>query len=228
MVSNYHASIPRFGLSIPWNAGSRQTGLPRPTARGPIPMPSFAGIDEYRALSYDVTSTVLRSRARVVSTRCVPTDAGRGSSGNPIVGIGEAAVGNDNAIVNAVLKHHPQVQAVYLFGTYGTEHERPGSDVDIAVLLSTEDARQSGSLTWSGLHVVLEQLLGKDIDLINLRRASTVLQKEVIFAGRRIFCTDRYAAEEFEMLVLSFYQKLNEERAEILAVGLRSGRFIGA
>ncbi len=131
-------------------------------------------------------------------------------------------------IGNTVLKHHPHVQAVYLFGTYDTEREWPGSDVDVAVLLPPEEAKRSGSLTWSGLHVALEQLLGKDVDLINLRQAPTVVQKEVVFAGRRIICTDRYAAEEFEMLVLSFYQKLNEERAEILAGGLRSGRFIGA
>lgn len=44
-------------------------------------------------------------------------------------------------------------------------------------------------------------------------------------ADRRIYCGDLYAADEFEMLVLSFYQKLNEERAEVLAEGLRSGRF---
>ncbi|MDZ7620723.1 MAG: nucleotidyltransferase domain-containing protein, partial [Patescibacteria group bacterium] len=60
------------------------------------------------------------------------------------------------------------------------------------------------------------------------RRVSTVLQKEVVMAERRIFCLDRYAAEEFEMLVLSFCQKLNEERAGILDEGLASGRFVSA
>jgi PHD/YefM family antitoxin component YafN of YafNO toxin-antitoxin module len=44
-------------------------------------------------------------------------------------------------------------------------------------------------------------------------------------ADRRIYCADAYAADEFEMLTLSYYQKLNEERREILAEGLRSGRF---
>ncbi len=130
------------------------------------------------------------------------------------------------AIVNTVLKHHSHVQAVYLFGTHCTEHERPASDVDIAVLLPAEEAKQSGSLTWSGLHVALEQLLGKDVDLINLRRAPTVLQKEVVYGGRRVLCADPDTVDQFETLVLSFYQKLNEERAAILAEGLRSGRFI--
>ncbi len=130
------------------------------------------------------------------------------------------------AIVNTVLKHHPHVQAVYLFGTHGTQHQRPRSDVDIAVLLPAEEAKQAGGLTWSGLHMALEQLLGKDVDLVNLRQVPTVLQKEVVYGGRRLFCADRYAVEGFEALVLSFYQKLNDERAEILVEGLRSGRFI--
>jgi uncharacterized protein len=131
-------------------------------------------------------------------------------------------------IINAVLEHHPHAQAVYLFGTYGTEGEWPDSDVDIGLLLPAEEAKRSGSLTWSALHTALEQVFGKDVDLINLRRVSTVLQKEVVMAERRIFCPDRYAAEEFEMLVLSFYQKLNEERAGILDEGLASGRFVSA
>ncbi len=130
------------------------------------------------------------------------------------------------AIVNTVLEYHPHVQAVYLFGTHGTQHQRPGSDVDMAVLLPADEAKQAGSLTWSGLHTALEQRLGKDVDLVNLRRAPTVVQKEVVYGGRRLFCADQYAVEEFEALVLSFYQKLNEERAEILAEGLRSGRFV--
>lgn len=63
------------------------------------------------------------------------------------------------------------------------------------------------------------------MDLINLREVSTVFQKEIIAADRRIHTGNAYAADEFEMLVLSFYQKLSEERAGILAEGLRSGRF---
>ncbi len=63
------------------------------------------------------------------------------------------------------------------------------------------------------------------MDLVNLRQVSTVFQKEIVMAERRIYCADQYAADEFEMLTISFYQKLNEERAGILAEGLRSGSF---
>ena len=130
-----------------------------------------------------------------------------------------------NTLIGTVLKHYPEAQAIYLFGSYGAENEWPDSDVDIALLLPPVKAKAIGSLALSPLWLELEQALGKSVDLINARQVSTVFQKEIIMADRRIYCGDLYAADEFEMLVLSFYQKLNEERAEVLAEGLRSGRF---
>ncbi|WP_298269797.1 nucleotidyltransferase domain-containing protein [Geobacter sp.] len=129
------------------------------------------------------------------------------------------------AIIRTVLEHCPDVQAIYLFGSFGTEDEWPDSDVDIAMLLPPKEAKKAGLLAMSALQRALEKLLKREIDLINLRQVPTVLQKEVIAADRRIYDGDRIAAEEFEMLTLSLYQKLNEERAEIIASALTDGRF---
>ena len=129
------------------------------------------------------------------------------------------------SIVDLVREHYPSVQAIYLFGSYGTEQEWPDSDADIALLLPPDEAKRAGSLVMTALQSSLETLFGRKADLINLRRVSTVFQKEIIASDRRIDCADPYAADEFEMLVLSFYQKLNEERAEVLAAGLSDGRF---
>lgn len=128
-------------------------------------------------------------------------------------------------IIETVLEHYPEVQAIYLFGSYGTEQEWPESDVDIAMLLPPEKSVTAGLLMMSDLRFELESKLKKEVDLINLRLVSTVLQKEVVAADRRIYAGDRYAAEEFEMLTLSYYQKLNEERAEIVESALATGRF---
>lgn len=133
---------------------------------------------------------------------------------------------NQQAEINRlILKYYPNTQAVYLFGSQAAGEEWPESDVDIAVLLPPAEAKKIGSLLISDLRFNLETLLGKEVDLINLRRAPTVLQKEVIAADSRIYEGDRFAAEEFEMLTLSYYQKLNEERAQILAEALAGGRF---
>jgi predicted nucleotidyltransferase len=134
-------------------------------------------------------------------------------------------MGDYRPIIEAVLNHYPEVQAIYLFGSYDTEHEWPNSDVDIALLLPPEKVREAGSLALGPLGFELERRLGKTVDLIDLRQVSTVFQKEIIMADRRIYCGDEQAADEFEMLTLSFYQKLNQERREVLVEGLRSGRF---
>jgi uncharacterized protein len=127
-------------------------------------------------------------------------------------------------IVQTILSYYPQTQAIYLFGSYGTDQEWQDSDVDIALLLHPATAKEAGNLSLSPLHLALAAVLGKNVDVINLRQASTVFQKEIIMAERRIFCANPYAADEFEMLTLSYYQKLNEERREILAEFARTGR----
>ena len=127
-------------------------------------------------------------------------------------------------IIQTILTHYSQVQAVYLFGSYGTENERSSSDVDIALLLPPDIAVAAGSLLLGELHLALAELLGKEVDLVNLRQVSTVFQKEIVMTGQQIFCADAYAADEFEMLTLSFYQKLNEERRDILAAFAETGR----
>jgi len=128
-------------------------------------------------------------------------------------------------VINILTKYFPDVQAVYIFGSWETHDERGKSDVDIALLLPPDTARQVDSLAVHDVRFELETVLGRDVDLINLRLVNTVLQKEIVTTGRRIFCAqDGYAAELFEMLTLSLYQKLNEERADIVQEIMDSGR----
>lgn len=56
-----------------------------------------------------------------------------------------------DAIKDTVLRYYPNTQAIYLFGSYQTEKEWPDSDVDVAVLLSPEESRKTGSLMTSEL-----------------------------------------------------------------------------
>ncbi len=131
-------------------------------------------------------------------------------------------------IIQTVLKHYPDVQAIYFFGSYGTENEWPDSDVDIALLLAPQKASEIGLLTMSDLYFDLDKSLEKQVDLVNLREVNTVFQKEIIMADRRIYCQDERAADEFELLTISKYQKLNEERKEIIENAVTDGRFIAA
>jgi len=126
-------------------------------------------------------------------------------------------------IVETVLAHHPDAQGIYLFGSYATDDEWPDSDVDVAVLLPPVEAKRAGALSLSILQLELSDALGRDVDLLNARLVATVFQKAIIF-GELLYCHDQYAVDEFEMLTLSYYQKLNEERAEILAAFRATGR----
>ena len=48
-------------------------------------------------------------------------------------------------IIQTVLKHYPEVQTIYLLGTYGTDDQWTDSDVDIALLLKHQQAKTVGT-----------------------------------------------------------------------------------
>ena len=54
-----------------------------------------------------------------------------------------------------------------------------------------------------------------DIDLVDLLSTSTVMQNQIILNGICIYDVQNYAGL-FEMQVMSMYQHLNDERADIL------------
>lgn len=119
-------------------------------------------------------------------------------------------------IITKILDILPQTKAIYLFGSYVSGDNNTQSDVDIALLFSHIETKKIGNLYLSKLHLELENMLNLDVDLVNLRSASTILQNEITYNGIVIFSNDQYMVEEFEMLTLSLYQKLNEERKGIL------------
>jgi len=128
-------------------------------------------------------------------------------------------------LIRRILDAHPNTQAIYLYGSWGTPEQWPTSDIDLAVLLPPVESKTVDMWAWLGLSVELARIAGVEkADLINLRQVSALLRKEVIAADRRTYCADEYAADEFEMLSISFYQKMNEERREIVEEFRRTGR----
>lgn len=113
--------------------------------------------------------------------------------------------------INAICLAVPNCLAIYRFGSWGTEDERPDSDIDLAILPMSPIAPMS---RWD-LAQQLASLAGRDVDLVDLLNASTVLRMQVVGHGERIYCAA--AVDEFEDMVFSSYAKLNEERRMILA-----------
>lgn len=137
-----------------------------------------------------------------------------------------AAGKDDQEIISVILKHYPRVQGIYLFGSHGTSAEGPDSDLDLALLLETAEAKGEKALAFGACRDALEALTGRSVDLVNLRETNTVFQNEIITEGRLIASPDGPATDAFEMKVMSAYQKLNEERAGILEDIAMTGRVL--
>ena len=131
----------------------------------------------------------------------------------------------DDRINRLVLEARPDAQAIYRYGTSGTDAERPDSDVDVAVLLPHGAAMRVDRWQWHLLAVSIAGAAGTEhADLVNLRRADTSLQAEILRTRRLTYSGDDAARLGFESLVLSMYQKLHAERAGIQAAIVGSGR----
>jgi uncharacterized protein len=102
--------------------------------------------------------------------------------------------------------------AVYGFGSFFRGEARVDSDVDVAYLTDGDVSPEENFRLQQDLAV----RLNRDVDLIPLRTADTVLKAQIIGSGRPLFCRDSASTNAFEMYALSDYARLNEERREIL------------
>ena len=114
-------------------------------------------------------------------------------------------------VVN-VLNTAVSPQLIYLFGSTakGTSHSK--SDLDVAFLSPV-------TLDEYEVFMLAQQLASKinrDVDLVDLRKASTVFQGQIVATGKIIYCTDEQTRMNYEMKVLKMYAKLGEERKLII------------
>lgn len=108
------------------------------------------------------------------------------------------------AIGEVVQRALPTLQLLYLFGSRARGDAQHASDLDLAVLAQGP----VDPVTRHQLRTSLEVTLGCDVDLVDLDRASTVLQLEVIRDGRLLQEKEAGQALAFEARVLSEYANL--------------------
>ncbi len=102
---------------------------------------------------------------------------------------------------------------IMLFGSSVNGSLRADSDVDLAYLSD----RQLSAYDLFMLSQQIASLLGRDVHLLDLNQVPTVMQAQVIAKGKVILDRDTSRRQEFFILVLKKYARLNEERAPILA-----------
>lgn len=126
--------------------------------------------------------------------------------------------------VDRVVADLPGVQAVYLFGSAATGRDRRDSDVDLAVLA----AGRLDAARLFEVRLFLAGLLGRPVDLVDLRSASPIVARQVLAHGRPLRVLDRSAAARWAMVVPSMYEDLKISRAPIEAAlrrrALHAGR----
>ncbi|MFW5787452.1 MAG: type VII toxin-antitoxin system MntA family adenylyltransferase antitoxin [Halanaerobiales bacterium] len=120
--------------------------------------------------------------------------------------------GEKKTIIIDFLKEKLSPELIYIFGSYANNNERKNSDIDIAFLTKKEIDEYKLFL----LAQKLAEKLQKKVDLIDIKKASTVFKVQII-QGELIFNSDNYKKMSFELKTFREYTKLNEERKEILA-----------
>lgn len=125
----------------------------------------------------------------------------------------------DLAKVQAHLQRRlPQLMAIYLFGSQASGEAGARSDLDMAVLVQ---GSVDPLLLWE-LAGELADIVHLSVDLLDLRRASTVMQYQVVTTGRCLWSSGVDSAL-YEAFILSEKTNLDAARAGLLDDIYRDG-----
>ena len=125
--------------------------------------------------------------------------------------------------IEVFVNQWPELQAIYFFSSRANDSMKKNSDWDFGLL----PERSVDPLNLWKTKEALEIRFSTDFDLVDLRAASTVLQFEVLKTSKLVYSSDEFARQEYEYLVLSYYQKLSDERRDILTDIYKRGTVYG-
>jgi len=117
-----------------------------------------------------------------------------------------------DAVIDKLKRSLDNLMAVYVFGSRAHGEPGPDSDLDIAVLM--EGRADPVSLFFIAGDIA--SLVGCDVDLLDLRNASTVMQYQVVTTGNLLWSVGR-GVDSFECFVLSSKTELDCANAALIA-----------
>ena len=134
-------------------------------------------------------------------------------------------------VVVRYLRSRREVQAAYVFGSVASGRTRPGSDIDVAVLV---DGRVRASRMFEyrlkligGLGSALHR---SDVDVVILNQATPLLAHRVLSQGKLVLERSAPARVRFQVKTASRYFDLIpmfETHIRYLKKNVREGRVIG-
>jgi predicted nucleotidyltransferase len=129
-----------------------------------------------------------------------------------------------NAARDALLAALPSAWAIYVYGSFARGDDTYRSDIDLALLLPPDE--QIGDLL--GLLSDVSARVHREVDLVDLRRSSDVLRREVLADGLQIYVARPDEVLEWEGTALSRYQRYREEVRDLLDDFRKTGIGYGA
>ncbi len=115
------------------------------------------------------------------------------------------------AAISSIRTAFPNTLAIYLFGSRANGTANSDSDLDLAVLV----AGYAEPLQLWDISNDLAEIAGCDVDLLDMRAASTVMQYQILQTGRCLWA-NKLEADLFECFVLSEKLYLDQARAGLL------------
>jgi len=113
------------------------------------------------------------------------------------------------------------VVAIVLFGSYARKDEKVDSDIDIAIKLNRELSKKDKFK----LQLELEELVNKDIDLLNLDELDDGVRYEILINSETLYVKDELEFELYKLRMYKSYLELNESREKIIE-NLKNGEGI--
>jgi len=129
-----------------------------------------------------------------------------------------------DAAREAILAVLPDAWAIYIHGSFARGEEWPTSDLDLAVLLP-HDRNIPDRLQ---LAADVSRRVGREVDLIDLRRVGDVLRREILADGRAIHVSEPDKVLDWEASAMSRYARHHEDIRDILEDFQRTGTGYGS
>ncbi len=114
--------------------------------------------------------------------------------------------------IKKILINKLSPKLIYIFGSMVKNRVRNDSDIDIAILTEKQIDEYK-------LYMISQQLadeLKREVDIVDLRKASTVFKAEILRTGKLIYNSDNPEKMHFQLGILQDYVFLNERRQEII------------
>lgn len=128
-----------------------------------------------------------------------------------------------STLLSLLAERGVDVIALYGFGSFFSGVTHPESDLDIAFLAKEAVLPEQ---RWE-IQEALARSLKKNVDLVDLSRASLVMKMQIISTGVRLYCKDETFCGRFETYIYSAYCRFNEERKQIIRDIVEGGRVYG-